>query len=266
MPELAEVEVVRRNLEAWWVGRAAQDIVVLDERALQASDHARAIEGMMRPVERVVRRGKYLIVEFEGVSGWALIHFRMTGKIVLNQTGQVRFARLAWMLGPEQWLVFKDQRCLGGVEWIDAHHWRQHPTFLAMGPEPDDWTPEDVMLLTRSRALLKSKLLNQSVVAGIGNIAICEIFWRIQLPPDLVCTELDVDLAQALVLDTRAYFEWLIAHECGPEITYVQEDASAHPFSVYAREGEPCLRCQETIVRMKVAGRSSYYCPGCQRR
>lgn len=266
MPELAEVEVARRNLEAWWTGRAAQRVVVLDARALRAPDDARAIEGMQRPVERVVRRGKYLIVEFEGISSWALIHFRMTGKIIRDQTGDARFARVAWMLEPDEWLVFKDQRCLGGVDWIEAPRWTQHPTFLAMGPEPDDWEPADVMALQGSRATLKAKLLDQSVVAGIGNIAVCEIFWRLRVAPDLTCAELDADTARALVLETRAYFNWLIAHERGPEITYVQEDASAHPFSVYAREGEPCERCQGTIARIKVAGRSSYYCPVCQGR
>lgn len=266
MPELAEVEVVRRNLQAWWAGRAASQVILHDARALRAPDDARALECMRRPVERVVRRGKYLIVEFEGANGWALIHFRMTGKIVRQPTPEARFARLAWGIGPDEWLVFKDQRCLGGIEWIEQGHWSQHPTFLAMGPEPDDWTPQDVLALSSSRASLKAKLLDQAVVAGIGNIAVCEVFWRLGMPPDLKCTELDAQRASALVHETRAYFDWLIEHECGPEVTYVQEDASVHPFSVYAREGEACERCGATIERVKVAGRSSYYCPECQAR
>lgn len=261
MPELAEVEVVRRNLEQWWLGRAAQNVIIDDDAICPESERLRSL--LMTPLLAISRRGKYLIAQFEGSTAWLIFHFRMTGKIISTQNPSTAYARLSWQVD-ERWLVFKDPRRLGHVSWHADGVWREHPTFKPMGPEPDDWCVEDVLQLQESKATLKAKLLDQAVVAGIGNIAISELFWRLQWHPQITCTSLDEVRAQSLIDYTQDYFQWLIADQQSDEIIYLQEGKTTHPFDVYGRQGEPCRRCQTSIERLNVASRSSYYCPSCQ--
>lgn len=265
MPELAEVEVVRRNLEQWWLGRAASEVVIGDEAICpQLAAQNQAFQSLLKtPLRAISRRGKYLIAQFEDTAQWIVFHFRMTGKIIATTDPSPPYARLSWRLD-DQWLVFKDPRRLGHVSWHPSGDWRDDPTFKAMGPEPDDWRVEDVLKLQASKATLKAKLIDQAVVAGIGNIAISELFWRLQWHPKIACTSLDDVRAQSLIDETQAYFEWLIADQQADEIIYLQEGKTTHPFDVYGRRDEPCRRCQTPIERVTVASRSSYYCPGCQ--
>lgn len=263
MPELAEVEVVRRNLSTWWMS-ASTEVIVHDPDVLHGASTEQLIDTLRQSPSQFVRRGKYLICLFDAHEPWLVFHFRMTGKIVLSDDPSPRFARLSWCLAPHQWLVFKDPRRLGSVQWHGAGPWSDDDVFQRMGPEPESWTVDDLQALSSSKALLKSKLLDQQVVAGIGNIAICELFWRLRFPPKIRCQALSLSQMHALIEETNRYFEWLIDDQQSPEIIYLQEGKGEHPFDVYGRENEPCKRCQAPIERMTVSGRSSYFCPICQ--
>lgn len=273
MPELAEVEVARRNLVRWWEGRAAGEVLVLDPKLLVATDEGALVEVLQTPLEAMKRRGKYLIGHFE--DGRAVVfHFRMTGKIIRCDRPEARFARLAWYVAPGTgpggalqeggWLVFKDQRRLGHVELFEPGALAGYAPLAMMGPEPYDLTVEAFRARVSPRRNLKAALLDQSVVAGVGNIAITELFWRSKIAPRAKMGELSEAQVAALVEDMPRYFDEVIAVSQADEIVYLEEGNAENTFDVYGREGEPCPRCAATIVREVIGGRSSFYCPSCQ--
>lgn len=264
MPELAEVEIVRRNLESWWT-RPASDVCLYDPTLLQRGSEA-ALTGLLcSGLPDVERRGKYLVFRFAGDRA-VVAHFRMTGKIVRSPTPDTRFARLAWDAATDgDWLVFKDPRRLGHVEVFEAGELAEHPPLKKLGPEPLGLVASELEARLSPRRRLKDALLDQKVVAGVGNIAISEVFWRLKLAPRTRVAELDGGAVAELAAELHRYFEQLIDLQSGDEVAYIGEGGEVdNPFDVYDREGEACPRCGGEIAREVVAGRSSYFCTTCQ--
>ncbi|WP_158542802.1 Fpg/Nei family DNA glycosylase [Lujinxingia litoralis] len=263
MPELAEVEVARRNVERWWQHRCAREVRLIDPKVLRDATPRELEDALGRRLVAMHRRGKYLWAELEG--GFALMfHFRMTGKITCEDSPEPRFARLAWRIDEAGWLVFKDPRRLGHVEVLGPGELDHYDALQRMGPEPEDATAAGLKAACSARRLLKSALLDQSVVAGVGNIAISELFWRLKLPVEVRCGELDDAQWEALAKEMPRYFDQILQRSMADEIAYLNEAGGDNIFEVYGREGEPCPRCQAPLKVARVAGRSSYYCPTCQ--
>lgn len=266
MPELAEVEVARTRVEQWWRGRVAEDVRVLDEGVLDGDgDVADLEDALAQEVLAVRRRGKYLIVDFDGGQS-AVFHFRMTGKITISEQPKRRFTRLSWLVAEVGWLVFDDARRLGGVALFDGDPCELYAPLVAMGPEPYDLADGAALRaqLGATRRRLKDALLDQKIVAGVGNIAISELFWRVGLAPEVRAHEVSDAQLDALVAEMPGYFDWLVEDQMADEIVYLGEGKAQNPFSVYKREDEPCPRCEEPIARATFGGRSTYYCPRCQ--
>ncbi len=263
MPELAEVEVVRRNLVRWWLDSSATDVRILDERVLSDTTPS-AIEAALRQdVKELSRRGKYLFAHLADDTV-IVFHFRMTGKLVLAGVPEPKYARLSWLVDKSGWIVFKDQRCLGEVRLLGKEEFKEYEPLQKMGPEPEDITVEDLNSTCSKRRMLKSALLDQSVVAGVGNIAISELFWRVKLAPKVRCGELSDEDWESLVQEMPLYFDEVIEKSMGDEIFYQNEAGMENIFRVYGHAGESCPRCGGEIEKMKVAGRVSYYCGSCQ--
>ena len=267
MPELAEVECARRDLERWWVGRAASRAIVHDAKVSRSAPAA--LEAALTATCAAARRrGKYLIVDLVGGERSVVFHFRMTGKIALSEQERRRFTRVSWLVDEAGWLVFDDARRFGRVELAEGDPLVEVAALAAMGPEPHDLEGGAHLLarLGRTRRLLRDALLDQKVIAGVGNIAIAELFWRLGVPPDVRSPELGLERADALVRAMPAYFDALVAHHEGAEIDYLSEHRrnDDHPFDVYAREGEACRRCNAAIERRVFGARSAYFCPVCQ--
>ncbi len=262
MPELAEVEIVRRNLERWWT-RPASDLILDDPELLRDGTPEGLRKAFLTATPELRRRGKYLLFDFGEHT--VVAHFRMSGKIVLEPQPSGRFARLSWAVD-DGWLVFKDPRRLGHVElYPSADLPDAYPALAKMGPEPLDLPGPELAARLSPRRRLKDALLDQKVVAGVGNIAISEIFWRLSLPPDVKVAALADDDVAALAAELGRYFRQLIEVQSGDEVVYLGEGAHAdNPFDVYDREGSPCSRCGTRIDRETIGGRSSYFCPRCQ--
>ncbi len=265
MPELSEVEVARTRVESWWRGRAADEVRVEDDEVFDNPAGLDVEELFKREVVSVRRRGKYLVVDFEEDAA-AIFHFRMTGKITSSETPTRRFTRLSWHVPDVGWLVFDDARRLGDVVLMEGDPLEAHPPLIAMGPEPHDIEDgaELADLLGGRRRRLKDMLLDQSVIAGVGNIAISELYWRIGLHPKVRANELTEEQLEGLASEMPIYFDWLVEDQMADEIVYLNEGKAKNPFDVYAREDEPCPRCKTSIERMTFGGRSTYYCPTCQ--
>lgn len=260
MPELPEVEIVRRNLERWWQGEAADEVWVLDPKLLRDTDPDALAQALRHRCETAGRRGKYLFCELAG--GRAVVfHFRMTGKIICADGPEPDYARLSWRVG-DAWLAFTDPRRLGHVELVDAL--ADYTPIQKMGPEPEGLDADDLRELLPERRMLKTALMDQEVIAGLGNIAASEVMWRLKVAPRAKVGELSDAQFDALPEAIMGWVEDTIAAESGDEVEYLALGRDDNPFTVYKRDGEPCPRCGTAIDKAKVGGRTSWYCPSCQ--
>ena len=276
MPELPEVETVRRRLEPALVGRRFVDVEIRDPRLVRPLEPAEvAAELAGERVAALDRRGKYLIVRFE--SGRSLlIHLRMTGSFrhaPRDSPDGDPHTRAVVRLEDGSDVVYRDVRRFG--TWLLLEPLELDP-YLAerLGAEPLERTFTSKRLaaaLAGRRAPLKAALLDQRTLAGLGNIYVDEALWRARLHPLLPAGEV-TDEAHLRAL-TRAIKDALragIARQGATLRDYAQPDGSRGrmqtEFKVYGRDGEPCDRCGTPIEKIRVAGRGTWFCPVCQPR
>jgi formamidopyrimidine-DNA glycosylase len=279
MPELPEVETIRRQLAPLVEGRKLERIEILDprwSRPLEPAALAAALVG--RRIERLGRRGKYLLWSFEG-DVYLAQHLRMTGALLWEPAAALTHERVRLELGPRDRgarrarLVITDPRRFGTGELLLGSEALE--TFFAarLGLEPLDerFTAEHLRALTRGRrAPIKALLLDQRRVAGVGNIYADEALFRARIHPRRA--------AGALTAKQRASLRasLLDALEAGIDARGASIDDFRHvdglrgafqeEFLVYGRAGEPCVRCAGEIARMVVAGRGTFVCERCQPR
>jgi formamidopyrimidine-DNA glycosylase len=256
MPELPEVEAALEVLRTRARGRTIVRMRVLHpalRRRLKPAQ-LRALAGAR--IARVERRGKHQLLHLD--DGRVLhAHFRMNGDWMLAETGAPlpRFARAVIDLEDGSSLVFVDSRTLGTID--------VHPAGaeldLGLGPDAadPDWTAAQLAAaLAPRRGPIKPALLDQRLVAGLGNIYAAESLWRARINPFTPSNA----LTRAQVSALRKAIGAVIVRATGAR--YTNDDTVA--LDVYDREGQPCRRCGTIVERVVQAGRSTYYCPHCQ--
>jgi len=274
VPELPEVETVRRRLAPVLEGRTLVDVEITDPRLTRPLDPvevARELEG--ERVTLVDRRGKYLIVRFE--SGRALlVHLRMTGSLLHGAAGQLPddpHRRAVARLDDGSDVAYRDVRRFG--TWlllepaeVDAY------VDERVGREPLAATYKVKHLadeLATRRAPVKAAILDQRTVAGVGNIYADEALWRAQIHPLTPAEALGPDEVKALHRGIRQALQAGLRRQGATLRDYRLPDggtgSAQHEFKVYGRGGEPCDRCGTPIDKIRVAGRGTWYCPSCQR-
>ena len=277
MPELPEVEVVRRGLERGVVGRRVSAVDVLHPRAVRrhaagAGDFAALLVG--RRVDAARRRGKYLWLPLD--SGDALTgHLGMSGQLLVvpgdKPTEAHLRVRITFDDGGRE-LRFVDQRTFGGLLVVaggaTVPDSIQH---IALDPlDPDFDEAALVRRLRGRRTGIKRALLDQSLVSGVGNIYADESLWRARLHYARACDRLSRTAVVGLLGHLRDVLrESLAAGGTSFDSLYVSTEGVSGLFerelAVYGREGEPCRRCGAPVRRAPFMNRSSYYCPRCQR-
>jgi formamidopyrimidine-DNA glycosylase len=274
MPELPEVETVRRALEPHVVGRVFEHVQIDDPRLVRPFDPQRIAAELQR--ERVValdRRGKYLIVRFE--SGRVLlIHLRMTGSLRHVRSGALGddpHRRAVVTLDDGSHVAYRDVRRFGTWQLLEPEEVDPYLT-QRLGGEPLDRTFTKRRLAQRlagRRAPLKAALLDQRTVAGLGNIYVDEALWRARLHPLRPAGSLDDDELARLTRGIKEALRAGVANQGATLRDYTAPDGARgrmqERFRVYGREGEPCPRCGTPIEKIRVAGRGTYYCPFDQR-
>ena len=273
MPELPEVESVRRQLEPTLVGRRFERVSIDDPRLVrpyEPAEVAAELEG--EHVAAVERRGKYLVVRFE--SGRVLlIHLRMTGSLLSAASGSLPddpHRRAVVNLDDGSDVAYRDVRRFG--TWLLLESGEAEPYLAArVGDEPLDALFTAARLgerLARRRTLLKAALLDQRTLAGMGNIYVDEALWRARLNPLRPASGLDRSELRRLHRGIRAALEHGLARQGSSLRDYRLPDGSGgsmqNEFRVYGRRDEPCDRCGTLIARTQVAGRTTWFCPTCQ--
>jgi formamidopyrimidine-DNA glycosylase len=271
MPELPEVETIRRNLAPHVEGRTLQRLEILDprwSRPLAPRELSDALEG--RTVERLGRRGKYLIWELSG-EAYLLVHLRMTGNLLIDPE-EPAHNRVWFELGDHR-LAFTDPRRFGTGELALGEDARDAFLAARLGVEPleDGFTAEHLHALARtSRAPIKAFLLDQKRVAGVGNIYADEALFRARIHPLRPANRLTraqcEALRDAVVASLEAGIEAKGATIDDFRDPYGVSGTFQDQFLVHTREGEPCPRCGRPIRKLRAAGRGTYACERCQPR
>ena len=273
MPELPEVESVRRQLEPALVGRRFERVTIDDPRLVRPygpAEVAAKLEG--ERVAAVERRGKYLVVRFE--SGRVLlIHLRMTGSLLRMPNGSLPddpHRRAVVRLDDESDVAYRDVRRFG--TWLLLEPGEAEPYLAArVGDEPLDALFTVARLgerLAGRRTSLKAALLDQRTLAGLGNIYVDEALWRARLNPLRPAAGLDRAEVRRLHRGIQAALEHGLARQGSTLRDYRLPDGTGgsmqDEFRVYGRRDEPCDRCGTPIARTQVAGRTTWFCPTCQ--
>ncbi len=275
MPELPEVETIRRALAPAVEGRVVVRMEVLDPRWCEPAppqEVAAAVEG--RRIARISRRGKYLDWELEN-EVHLVMHLRMTGNILLvrPEDEQPPYVRVILALGSGERALFTDPRRFGtGIVLLgDAARDTYFSERLGVEPLSPDFTAEGLKAMARGRKQpVKAFLLSQERIAGVGNIYADEALFRARIHPQRPVGTLTRPQLEAL---REAVIESLNA---GIDARGASIDDFRHPdgargsfqdrFLIHLREGEPCVRCGRTVKKMRAAGRGTYVCESCQPR
>ncbi|MGH9672727.1 MAG: bifunctional DNA-formamidopyrimidine glycosylase/DNA-(apurinic or apyrimidinic site) lyase [Bryobacteraceae bacterium] len=262
MPELPEVEAVCRKLRESAEGRR---ILACTVHRCAKPSVARRVTG--RQIVSVERLGKNILARLDG--GETLhVHLRMTGNLYVEKRTPPPGEARVWMtLSGGRVLVFEDTRALGVVEVLRPPEMEK--LRRAIGPEPlsEDFTVERLLAATRgSRQPAKLFLLDQRRVAGIGNIYAVEALYKAGIHPARLAGKLSAPRVRRLHAAIVSVLSDAVQSACiaysGPG-RFVE--AETFPLAVYGRDQQPCLRCRSRIRRIVQGGRSTYFCPGCQR-
>lgn len=298
MPELPEVEIVRRGLEPVLVGHAFGRVEQHrpDLRFPLPKNFAERLRG--RRVERLERRAKYLLAHLSG-GNVLLMHLGMSGSFSVNvgksavheqqgkrprgaigDNSRGKHDHVVFHMQHDGTVTYSDPRRFGFMLLIPEAELGEHPMLRSLGVEPLGYELTPDYLASRARGkkvALKPFLADQRIIAGVGNIYACEALYRARLSPKRPAATLatksgrPTQRAHDLVASIRAVLEDAIKAGGSTLRDYRHADGALgefqHTFAVYGREGKPCPRkgCGGTVRRIVQGGRSTYYCPRCQR-
>lgn len=266
MPELPEVETIKRDLEKLILGKKITEVCVhvpVVVREPSVKEFKKGIEGAT--VKSVLRRAKLLIIELSNGRSLA-IHLKMTGQLVYPGGGNK--SKVSFYLSDGKILDFNDQRLFAELRLLED--WHKLKFIQGLGPEPFDITLAQFKeMLSKKKTKIKPLLMDQEFISGIGNLYASEILFRAKIHPERPAMSLSEREKEELFEDTKEVLKEAIHYGGSSVDDYVR--VSGKPGSyvahhrVYAREGRPCLVCKAPIQRISLGGRGTYFCPKCQK-
>ena len=271
MPELPEVETIRRQLAPLVVGQVVERLDIGDPRwCLPLAPEAIVDTVQGRRVQRLARRGKYLVWELED-DAFLLMHLRMTGTLLYDPPPDTPYERVRWVLEDGHELRFCDPRRFGTGELALGTGARDAFFAARLGLEPldDELTGEALRRMARGRrAPVKAFLLDQRRIAGVGNIYADEALFRARIHPLRPAGSLKREQFDALAVAVREALQAGLAAGGATIDDFRHVDgvrgAFQNEFLVHLRRGEPCPRCATPVVKFVAAGRGTYACESCQ--
>lgn len=280
MPELPEVEIVARTLEPEIIGKVITDVQVIWPRIVNYPDDKEEFKDLLRgqilgPTRRI---GKYLLIQV-GEQQELVVHFRMTGKfkILTPEESKQKHVHMFFQFeGEAEGLAYHDVRKFGDVFLIPKGDYRQIKGLYHAGIDPlssELTLPVFKELLISKNRKIKPLLLDQSVICGLGNYLCDEILWFPEqegIHPERLSSTLTKEELNKMYTHMMEVIHKSISLGGNSFRNFSYGDGVKGDFKkmlkVYAREGEPCDNCSSEILRIQVGGRSSHFCPVCQRR
>jgi formamidopyrimidine-DNA glycosylase len=272
MPEMPEVETIARKLRHSIVGKTVADVHLSGyplRKPIPAS-FAECLKG--RKIIRILRRGKYLIAELEPKAFW-LLHLGMSGRILFHSPpcAGTKHTHAIIRFADSTELEYRDQRRFGLLAAYEVKQLRQVPEIGHLGPDPlsprfdEKWLGP---LLRKSQQEIKSFLLDQHRVAGLGNIYVCEALFLARIHPSRRCFTIASEETSLLIKAIRKVLRVAVRHNGTSFSDFMDSDGvqgeNQRYLMVFQREGKKCMRCGAPIRRMRQATRSSFFCSFCQ--
>jgi formamidopyrimidine-DNA glycosylase len=290
MPELPEVETIARALAPGLAGRVITGADVPDVKVLAAPKTKAAFRNALvgRRVTTVSRRAKLLLVQLgprpplaeragsslapDDEAAILAFHLKMTGRFhIAPQHADIpQYARLLIHLGDGNTLVFSDMRRFGTARLLSPESLAAWDFYASLGPEPWDMTPDAFeAALSRRTTRIKAAMLDQTIIAGIGNIYADESLFAARIRPDTPASALSPAQRKTLLAAIQDVIAKALAAGGSTIRDYRTPDGVEggfqHQFTVYGKAGQPCPACNAKLVAVKVAGRTSTFCPRCQK-
>lgn len=277
MPELPEVELVARALDRLVKGRRIEIAELRREKLVPDTTPAKFSEKLRgSAINFVHRRGKHILVDLD--NGRTLItHLRMSGRfmILTPDREDPKFTHAVFYFDDDTRLIFQDQRHFGLMKIVDTENLHETKELKKLAPEPfsEDFSTEYLLkALKTSKRSLKEFLIDQTKVTGLGNIYASEAMFLAGANPKTPANKLSGKKAAVLFEKVRDVLRESISHSSASTIDPENIEGSYYSgatetaWRVYDREKEPCPNCQTPIIRLKQGGRSTYFCPKCQKR
>lgn len=266
MPELPEVETIKRDLKKAIIGKQIARISVYNPIVIRfpaADVFKKGLAGCR--IKNIVRKGKVLILELSNGKS-LVIHLKMTGQLIYPGTGKSN--RVSFYFSDGTILDFKDQRLFADVQLLDD--WRSLDFIRRLGPEPFDLRNEEFKnKLSAKKTKIKPLLMEQGFIAGIGNLYAVESLFRAGIHPARPSSSLSDGEKEKLFKAIHGVLTEAI--QCGGSSvdTYVRLSGKKGSYAahhrVYGRQDEPCFNCKTHIKRIPLGGRGTYFCPKCQK-
>ena len=266
MPELPEVHTVVETLRPTVFGQRIERFELLRCDFAQPARHDWPASTVGRRITHLARRAKRIIITLDDAEAF-FAHLGMTGRLTFGPTDRPRaphtHAVIAFAHGE---VHFSDPRRFGGLVWIGRGSCDE-----GLGPEPLTLRARELgQRLSETKRAIKSALLDQALIAGLGNIYVDEALFRAGVHPLRQAHRLDAEAVASLNRAIKAVLRKAIRHRGSTLRDYVDANGTAGSFrrlhAVYGRAGEPCVRCDRKIRRIVLGGRSTHYCPSCQPR
>jgi len=269
MPELPEVETIKRDLSRLIIGQGIEDVFVRDDRVIKSHKLNDFISSLKsKTVQGVDRRGKLIVISFKE-GGYLLAHLKMTGQLIYGERLNLKETKVVFKLSRGQYLNYNDHRLFGRLSFV--RQLQDEPFLNAIGPEPlkngfnTEWLSRN---LKRRSVSIKTLLLDQHFVAGIGNIYASEILFDAGINPLKPASRLTKKEVASLYQSTLDILREAIQYRGCSMRNYRDASGEEGKFlnrvRVYNREHQPCRVCGTMIQRMVQNGRSTYFCQRCQ--
>lgn len=272
MPELPEVETIKKELEQVLVSKKIIDVIVNNPKVIREPKKEDFVKGLKDvTIKNILRKGKLLI--FELSSGKFLtIHLKMTGQLILRQgpvdPANARISRISFKLSDGKTLDFYDMRLFAELRLIND--WHNLKFIQNLGPEPFDIEVGKFKArLDAKKTKIKPLLMDQAFLCGIGNLYAAEALFRAKIHPQRPAASLSGRQKEALFKEIKDTLREAIKHKGSSVDQYLQLSGSPGGYAkyhkVYGRQGKPCLICKTPIKRISLGGRGTYFCPKCQK-
>lgn len=266
MPELPEVETIKRELEKVVLGKKITGVTVHNPKVIREPSpdkFKKELSGVT--IKNILRKAKLLILELSNGKSLA-IHLKMTGQLVYPGSGQ--YARVSFHLSDGENLDFNDQRLFAELRLIDD--WRKLKFIQGLGPEPFDISESHFKeMLSSKKTKIKPLLMDQTFISGVGNLYAAEALFRARIHPQRAANSLSDKEKSSLFQEIKDTLGEAIEHKGSSVDQYVQLTGQPGGYvkfhKVYDREGKPCLVCKTPVERIALGGRGTYFCAKCQK-
>lgn len=272
MPELPEVETVCRGLAMHLTGKKIMNVIAhrRDLRVPLPGNFEKAL--LHNKINRISRRAKYVLAHLDN-GDVLIVHLGMSGSLVLYDTAPETYRKhdhVVMEFSPYKLLAFHDPRRFGLMALATEKTLAKHPLFAQLGPEPFDMDAGYFYtLLNKAKAPVKSVIMDQRKIVGVGNIYACEALFRSHIHPERIAGTLTDTEAALLLANIKKTLEDAIASGGSTLRDYVRSSGDSgyfqHHFQVYGRAKQPCVDCKSPIAIMRQSGRSTFFCTYCQK-